>query len=60
MHFLKGSALSLGFDRFSKLCQDAERHAAAGQAAEVDLTALLQIYDESRTVFLAEKGANLA
>ncbi|WP_170545777.1 Hpt domain-containing protein [Ruegeria arenilitoris] len=59
MHFLKGSALSLGFNRFSNLCQDAERNAAAGKAAEVDLPAILKAYDESRTVFLAEKAANL-
>ena len=60
MHFLKGSALSLGFDRFSKLCQDGERIAAAGKASEVDLPAILKTYDESRAVFLADKAANLA
>ncbi|MES0825559.1 Hpt domain-containing protein [Ruegeria sp. SCP11] len=59
MHFLKGSALSLGFDRFSKLCQDGERVAAAGEAAEVDLPAILQVYDESKAVFIAERAANL-
>ncbi|WP_170376507.1 Hpt domain-containing protein [Ruegeria atlantica] len=60
MHFLKGSALSLGFDRFSKLCQDAERNAAAGKASDVDLPALLAVYDNSKTVFFAEKAANLS
>ncbi|WP_420585552.1 Hpt domain-containing protein [Ruegeria sp.] len=59
MHFLKGSALSLGFDRFSKLCQDGERVAAAGQASEVDLPAILKVYDDSRAVFIADKAANL-
>ena len=38
LHFLKGSALSLGFDQFSRLCQDGERRAAAGHAADVDLS----------------------
>lgn len=60
MHFLKGSALSLGFSQFSRLCQDAERNAAAGKAADVDLPALLKNYDDSRAVFLADKDANLS
>jgi len=60
LHFLKGSALSLGFDQFSKLCQDGERRAAAGQAAEVDLPALLAVYDESKTVFQADLAQNLS
>ncbi|WP_037314664.1 Hpt domain-containing protein [Ruegeria halocynthiae] len=59
MHFLKGSALSLGFDRFSKLCQDGERIAAAGKADEVDLISILKVYDESKAVFIADRGANL-
>lgn len=60
MHFLKGSALSLGFDWFSKLCQDAERNAAAGKASDVDLPAILTVYDDSKAKFLAEKVANLS
>lgn len=60
LHFLKGSALSLGFDQFSKLCQDGERQAAAGQGAEVDLPALLAVFDSSKTVFEAELNENLS
>ncbi|WP_170761042.1 Hpt domain-containing protein [Ruegeria lacuscaerulensis] len=60
LHFLKGSALSLGFDRFSKLCQDGERNAAAGKSGDVDLAAIVKAYDESCTVFVAEKTQNLA
>lgn len=59
LHFLKGSALSLGFETFSKLCQDGERRAAAGQGAEVDLDAVLTAFDESRKSFLAELAQNL-
>ncbi|SHE30725.1 Hpt domain-containing protein [Ruegeria intermedia] len=59
LHFLKGSALSLGFETFSKLCQDGERRAAAGQGAEVDLDAVLAAFDESRKMFLAELAQNL-
>ncbi|MEM7088299.1 MAG: Hpt domain-containing protein [Pseudomonadota bacterium] len=59
LHFLKGSALSLGFDRFSKLCQDGERRAAAGQAADVDLTAILAVYDDSKSAFQSQLSSNL-
>ena len=59
LHFLKGSALSLGFDQFSKLCQDGERRAAAGHGMEVDLSAILVAFDASRSVFEADLAANL-
>ncbi len=59
LHFLKGSALSLGFDQFSKLCQDGERNAAAGKGMDVDLPAILAAYDASKTVFEADLAANL-
>ncbi|MDX1743299.1 MAG: Hpt domain-containing protein [Ruegeria sp.] len=60
MHFLKGSALSLGFDCFSKLCQDGERIAAAGKADDVDLPSILKMYQDSRAKFFSEKDTNLA
>lgn len=53
LHFLKGSALSLGFDSFSKLCQDGERRAAAGEGAAVDLPGIFAAYEESRLQFQA-------
>ncbi len=59
LHFLKGSALSLGFDSFSKLCQDGERSAAAGAGASVDLSAIFTAYEESKSVFQAGLAANL-
>ncbi|KUJ77383.1 Hpt domain-containing protein [Ruegeria profundi] len=59
MHFLKGSALNLGFDCFSKLCQDGERIAAVGKAGDVDLPAILKVYEESRAKFFSEKDVNL-
>ncbi|NOD76091.1 MULTISPECIES: Hpt domain-containing protein [unclassified Ruegeria] len=60
LHFLKGSALSLGFDQFSKLCQDGERQAAAGQGAEVDLPALLAVFESSKLKFVSELCENLS
>lgn len=57
MHFLKGSAMSLGFSALSDLCQAAEVASGAGRAAEVDLPALLACYRESRDNFLQELKA---
>ncbi|EBA16986.1 Hpt domain protein [Roseobacter sp. SK209-2-6] len=54
LHFLKGSALNLGFDSFSQLCLEGERKSAQGEAASVDLPGVIQGFESSKTVFLAE------
>lgn len=54
LHFLKGSALSLGFESFSTLCQDGERQSASGAADTVDIDAIINNYEQSKTVFLHE------
>lgn len=59
LHFLKGSALSLGFDQFSTLCQDGERMAAKGDAMGVDIARILTVFEESKAVFEAELPNNL-
>ncbi len=59
LHFLKGSALSLGFEVFSKLCQDGERLAASGEAAKVDLPEILAAFAASKSVFQAELNDSL-
>lgn len=51
LHFLKGSALNLGFSDLAALCQEGERMAAAGQAA-VDLGSVARLYDDTRRAFL--------
>jgi len=60
LHFLKGSALSLGFSAFSALCQTGESMSARGQGAEVDVPAILDCYDASRRLFLEELPTALA
>ncbi|MEO0937463.1 MAG: Hpt domain-containing protein [Pseudomonadota bacterium] len=60
MHFLKGSAVSLGFSDFATLCEAAEVAARAGNAASIDLNAVLSAYTASRTVFLTERAAQMA
>ncbi|MGC1502555.1 MAG: Hpt domain-containing protein [Sulfitobacter sp.] len=53
MHFLKGSALSLGFYKMSQLCHDGEKAAVQGDADKVDLSAIFQSYAASRKEFVA-------
>lgn len=52
LHFLKGSALNLGFWELAALCQDGERRAGSGNAGSVDLGPVVQCYVQSKQVFL--------
>lgn len=60
LHFLKGSALNLGFDAFSTLCQDGESAAASGGGAGVDIPRILTVYAASRAEFSAGLNTRLA
>ncbi|MFC4669047.1 Hpt domain-containing protein [Seohaeicola nanhaiensis] len=60
LHFLKGSAMNLGFAHFSALCQQGERCAATGRPAEVNLHEILTGFELSRALFLAELPSQLA
>lgn len=60
LHFLKGSALSLGFKNFSALCQTGETNAAQGNADEIDLPEILACYDASKAMFIADLPGQLA
>lgn len=60
LHFLKGSALSLGFEAFSQLCQQSEARIAADPQTPVDLGSLQRSYAASRSRFLADLAARLA
>lgn len=48
LHFLKGSALNLGFDQMARFCQEGERACAPGGSGSVDLNRLHEIYAASR------------
>lgn len=52
LHFLKGSALNLGFAEFGAMCHEGERLAAEGRADLVDLGPILECYEVSRQLFL--------
>ena len=53
LHFIKGSALNLGFAEFADLCQQGEAAAAGGEPDSVDLTGVLDCFDRSRAAFMA-------
>jgi HPt (histidine-containing phosphotransfer) domain-containing protein len=57
LHFLKGSALNLGFEEFGKLCQAGEKLASGGQARQVELAPILECFRASRQLFLASEAA---
>ncbi|MEM9575601.1 MAG: Hpt domain-containing protein [Pseudomonadota bacterium] len=54
LHFLKGSALSLGFREFSSLCQTGESALTADPGAVIDVEGLQSSYQTSRSTFLAD------
>ena len=51
MHFLKGSALNLGFASFADYCQVGEKAAAAGSPQEVDVTMVRALFAQSHKTF---------
>jgi HPt (histidine-containing phosphotransfer) domain-containing protein len=51
LHFLKGSALNLGFSDLAVVCQEGERKAAMGEGAGIDLEQVIDLYCASRTTF---------
>src|SRR6056297_490109 len=48
LHFLKGSALNLGFAELGARCQAGESAAARGEAHSVEIGPILACYDTSR------------
>ena len=52
LHFLKGSALNLGFAELSSKCQQGETAARGGHPETVDVQSIVAVYDASRQEFL--------
>ncbi|WP_293573600.1 Hpt domain-containing protein [Phaeobacter sp.] len=59
LHFLKGSALNLGFQHFSSLCQHGERMSAQGEANSVNVPEIIASYQASKEEFLREQSNQL-
>lgn len=60
LHFLKGSALNLGFEEFSELCRAGESAAAQGRGGAVDTRAVIASYNASKAAFLRDAEQRLA
>lgn len=54
LHFLKGSALSLGFRKFSDLCQSGEVSISDGSSSVLNVSEIMECYQASRRIFLDE------
>lgn len=54
MHFLKGSALNLGFSSFSQMCLHGEKMSANGNAIDVNIPELLTCFDTSKSTFMTD------
>ena len=48
LHCLKGSAMNLGFSEFSDLCNTGELMSSKGNAAAVDVAAILSGFEQSK------------
>ena len=60
LHFLKGSALNLGFTAFSELCRKGEAAAASGAGNIVDTAEVIRIYQQSKATFMNNMQDNLS
>lgn len=54
MHFLKGSALNLGFDQLGNMCSVAEKLAEKGQIEDIPIAQILEMYRQSKAAFLTQ------
>lgn len=54
LHFLKGSALNMGFETFSKLCTVGEQGLATPSTSGIDTFEIEECYKKSKTQFLRQ------
>lgn len=57
LHFLKGSALNLGFKDLATLCQIGEKAASSGNCESIDLGQVLTVYEKSKAIFVTQYSA---
>lgn len=60
LHFLKGSALNLGFKDLAALCQIGEKAAANGQYETINLAQVVTLYQASKSAFQSGQNAENA
>lgn len=54
LHFVKGSALTLGFQTLSDVCLAGERRARAAEYDQIDIPEVLATYAASKAEFIAQ------
>ena len=54
LHFVKGSALTLGFQSLSDICLSGEKKARAAEYDQVDIPQVLATYAASKAEFIAQ------
>ncbi|MGB7319489.1 MAG: Hpt domain-containing protein [Planktotalea sp.] len=59
LHFLKGSALNLGFEQLASICHSGEKCAGAGQSVG-NLETIQSVYEASKVEFFAKLEGNQA
>lgn len=57
MHFLKGSAMNIGFADLATLCADGELAAREGRTQDIDLGKVAACYEASKSALLARLEA---
>jgi HPt (histidine-containing phosphotransfer) domain-containing protein len=60
LHFLKGSALNLGFAALAHLCAEGEDRSRAGRRDAVDIPEIVAGYEASKAAFLAGIAEGIA
>lgn len=60
LHFLKGSAFSMGFVAFAETCARGETKAEKGQVFEVPVGDVVRLYQDSKALFLQGFPAGFA
>ncbi|HKL65029.1 MAG TPA: Hpt domain-containing protein [Roseovarius sp.] len=60
LHFLKGSALNLGFATLAELCNDGEGKSRAGAPDSVSIPEIVSGYETSKAAFLAGIAEGIA
>lgn len=53
LHFMKSSALNLGFAQLAALCQSGEHRSAQGRGDSVDLVPIFACYEASKSAIRA-------
>jgi HPt (histidine-containing phosphotransfer) domain-containing protein len=52
LHFVKGSAMTLGFQDLAEICRLGERSAAEARFDAIDIPAVLNVYAQSKAEFM--------